>query len=151
MHFSVLSSAFVATLVGFAGTLALVVAAAQAVGATPEQTVSWITAISAIKALESGWLSWRYRMPIITAWSTAGAALIGASVGVTLDAAVGAFLLTAALVMATALLGPLGRAVERIPMPVASGMLAGILLPFVLGAFKALPGTPLLTLVMIAT
>jgi benzoate membrane transport protein len=151
MHVTVLSSAFVATLVGFAGTLALVVAAAQAVGATPAQTVSWITAISAIKALESGWLSWRYRMPIITAWSTAGAALIGASTGVTIDAAVGAFLLSALLVMATALVGPLGRAVERIPMPVASGMLAGILLPFVLAAFKAIPVAPLLTLAMVAT
>jgi benzoate membrane transport protein len=51
MHFSIVSSALVATLVGFAGTLALVVSAAQAVGATPAQTVSLITAISAVKAL----------------------------------------------------------------------------------------------------
>jgi benzoate membrane transport protein len=151
MQFSIVSSAFVATLVGFAGTLALVISAAQAVGATPAQTVSWITAISAAKALESDLLSVRYRIPILTAWSTAGAALIGASVGVTIDGAVGAFLLSAVLVMATALIGPLGRAVERIPMAVAAAMLAGVLLPFVLGAFRAVPGAPLLTLAMIAT
>ena len=92
MHFALVSSALIASLVGFAGTLALIVAAAQAVGATPAQTVSWITAISLVKALEAGYLSLRYRMPIVTAWSTPGAALIGASVGIALDAAARTYL-----------------------------------------------------------
>lgn len=150
MRLSIASSALIATLVGFAGTLALVVAAAQAVGASPAQTVSWITAIALIKALEAGYLSARYRMPLVTAWSTAGAALIGASQGIGIHAAVGAFMLAGVLVMATALVKPLGRLVERIPIAIASGMLAGVLLPFVLAAFRAIPGAPALTLAMVA-
>ena len=150
LHFSHVSSALIASMVGFAGTLALIVAAAQAVGATPAQTVSWITAISLVKALEGGWLSFRYRMPIVTAWSTPGAALIGASAGIALDAAVGAFVLAGVLIVATALLRPLGRLIERIPMSIAAAMLAGVLLPFVLGAFKAIPQAPALALAMIA-
>ena len=149
LHFSHVSSALIASLVGFAGTLALIVAAAQAVGATPGQTVSWITAISLVKALEAGYLTWRHRMPILTAWSTPGAALIGASAGIALDAAVGAFLLAGGLIVATALFRPLGRLIERIPMSIAAAMLAGVLLPFVLGAFKAIPQAPALALTMI--
>jgi len=57
LHFSHVSSALIAAMVGFAGTLALIVAAAQALGATPTQTVSWITAISLVKGLESGYLT----------------------------------------------------------------------------------------------
>jgi benzoate membrane transport protein len=149
LRFSHVSSALIASLVGFAGTLALVVAAAQAVGATASQTVSWITAISLVKALEAGYLTWRHRMPILTAWSTPGAALIGASAGIALDAAVGAFLLAGGLIVATAAFRPLGRLVERIPMSIAAAMLAGVLLPFVLGAFKAIPQAPALALAMI--
>jgi benzoate membrane transport protein len=150
LHFSHVSSALIASMVGFAGTLALIVAAAQAVGATAAQTVSWITAISLVKGLESGYLSWRHRMPILTAWSTPGAALIGASAGIALDAAAGAFLLAGGLIVATALFRPLGRLIERIPMSIAAAMLAGVLLPFVLGAFKAIPQAPALALAMIA-
>jgi len=150
LHFSHLSSALIAALVGFAGTLALIVAAAQAVGATAAQTVSWITAISLVKGLETGYLSWRHRMPIVTAWSTPGAALIGASAGIALNAAVGAFLLVGLLIVATAAFRPLGRLIERIPMSIAAAMLAGVLLPFVLGAFKAIPQAPALALMMIA-
>jgi benzoate membrane transport protein len=150
LHFSHVSSALIAAMVGFAGTLALIVAAAQAVGATAAQTVSWITAISLVKGLEAGYLTWRHRMPILTAWSTPGAALIGASAGIALDAAVGAFLLAGGLIVATAAFRPLGRLIERIPMSIAAAMLAGVLLPFVLGAFKAIPQAPALALTMIA-
>jgi benzoate membrane transport protein len=150
LHFSHVSSALIAAMVGFAGTLALIVAAAQAVGATAAQTVSWITAISLVKGLETGYLSWRHRMPIVTAWSTPGAALIGASTGIALDAAVGAFLLVGGLIVATAAFRPLGRLIERIPMSIAAAMLAGVLLPFVLGAFKAIPQAPVLAVTMIA-
>jgi len=151
LHIAHVSSALIASLVGFAGTLALIVAAAQAVGASGAQTVSWITAISLVKALEAAWLSWRHRMPILTAWSTPGAALIGASAGVAFDAAVGAFVVAALLLLATAAFRPLGRLIERIPMSIAAAMLAGVLLPFVLGAFKAIPQAPALALAMIGT
>ncbi|MGE3916240.1 MAG: benzoate/H(+) symporter BenE family transporter, partial [Hyphomicrobiaceae bacterium] len=116
MRLSVMTAAIVAALVGIAGALAVVLAAAEALGASGSETTSWVTALCLSMALTSGWLSWRHRMPIITAWSTPGAAVIAATGGaVKLDAAVGAFLLAGALVVATALLRPLDRAVRRIP------------------------------------
>lgn len=79
MHASIPVSAFVAAIVGFGGTLALIIAAADAVGATQAQTASWVTAICLAMAVETAWLSWRTKMPVITAWSTPGAALAAAS------------------------------------------------------------------------
>ena len=69
---SVLASALVAAVVGFGGTLALIIAAADAVGATEAETASWVTAICLAMAVETAFLSWRYRMPVVTAWSTPG-------------------------------------------------------------------------------
>ena len=83
MRISIPVSAFVAAIVGFGGTLALIIAAANAVGATQDQTASWVTAICLAMALETAWLSWRTKMPVITAWSTPGAALIAAARGFT--------------------------------------------------------------------
>ena len=67
MRLSIPVSAFVAAIVGFGGTLAIIIAAAAAVGATQVQTASWVTAICLAMAAESLWLSWRTRMPVITA------------------------------------------------------------------------------------
>ena len=145
------TAAVVAALVGIAGALAVVLQAAAALGATPAETTSWVTAMCLSMALTSGFLSWRHRMPIITAWSTPGAAVIAATAGtVRLDAAVGAFLLAAALIVATALLKPLDRAVRRIPIGVAAGMLAGVLLRFVLDMVDVAPKAPLLVLPLVA-
>lgn len=149
MRLSIPASAFVAAIVGFGGTLALIIAAANALGATQEQTASWVTAICLAMAVETGWLSWRTRMPIITAWSTPGAALIAATTGFTMADAVGAFIITALLLVATGLLRPLTRLIARIPASVASGMLAGIVVVFVIGAFKAIPADPMLILPLI--
>ena len=137
MRLSIFSSALVAAVVGFAGTLALLIAAAQALGATAEQTASWVTAICLAKVAETLILSWRYRTPIITAWSTAGLALIGASTGLVMEEAVGAFLLAAVLLVITGLFRPVTQLVERIPASVSAGMLGGILLPFVLAAAQS--------------
>ena len=115
MRLSIPVSAFVAAIVGFGGTLAIIIAAAAAVGATQDQTASWVTAICLAMAVESLWLSWRTRMPVITAWSTPGAALIAASSGFTMADAVGAFIIAALMLIATGLFGPLTRLISRIP------------------------------------
>lgn len=141
----------VATLVGFGGTIALVVAAAAAVGAGPEATASWVAALALAKAAVSLVGSLRHRIPVVAAWSTPGAALIAASPGLTdLPGAVGAFLLSALLLLATAAFRPLGRLVEAIPMPVAAAMLAGILLRFATGLFDAAGSAPALVLPLLA-
>ncbi|HVW57619.1 MAG TPA: benzoate/H(+) symporter BenE family transporter [Rhizobiaceae bacterium] len=150
MRASIPASAFVASIVGFGGTLALIIAAAQALHASEAQTASWVTAICLALVAETGWLSWRYRMPVIAAWSTPGAALIGVSSGFTMNDAVGAFIVAALMLLATGLFKPLTRLIARIPASVASGMLAGIVVGFVTDAVKTIPADPAFILPLIA-
>lgn len=150
MRISIPISAFVAAIVGFGGTLAIIIAAADAVGATQVQTASWVTAICLAMALETAWLSWRTKMPVITAWSTPGAALIAASSGFTIGEAVGAFLVTGVLLVLTGLIKPLTQLISRIPASVASAMLAGIVVTFAINAAKTVPSDPWLILPLIA-
>lgn len=150
MRLSVPISAFVAAIVGFGGTLALIIAAADAVGATRAETASWVTAICLAMALETAWLSWRTKMPVISAWSTPGAALIAASSGFSMSDAVGAFIVAALLLIVTGLFKPLTRLISKIPASVASGMLAGIVVTFAINAAKTIPVDPLLILPLIA-
>ena len=147
---SIVFSALVATFVGFSASVAVVLAAAQAVGATPGQTVSWIAGLAVAKGVASLWLSWRHRLPIICAWSTPGAALIAASTGLDMAAAVGAFLVAAALMMLTAAFRPLGALIERIPMPIAAAMLAGVIFRFVVAVFDEMRVSPGLVLPLLA-
>ena len=130
MRLSMVSAALVAALVGYGSTIALVLAAAQAVGASPAQTTSWVAAVCIGKAVGSALLSTWSRVPVVLAWSTPGAALIAASSGVNMNEAVGAFLLAAGMITLTGLLPPVNRMVSGIPTGIASGMLAGVLLPF---------------------
>ncbi|MEZ2328790.1 benzoate/H(+) symporter BenE family transporter [Mesorhizobium sp. RCC_202] len=150
MRVSIPISAFVAAIVGFGSTLAIVIAAAKAVGATQIETASGVTAICLAMAIECLWLSWRTKMPVITAWSTPGLALVAASSGFTMPEAVGAFIVTGILLVATGLFKPLTRLMARIPASVASGMLAGIVVTFAINAVKTVPADPWLILPLIA-
>jgi benzoate membrane transport protein len=148
---SVAAAALVATIAGVGGTLPVVLAAAQAVGATADQASSWVSGLGLATALSALVLSVRYRMPIITAWSTPGAALIASTAGVpSFAAAVGAFVLAALLILLTAAVRPLGRLIERIPASIAAAMLAGILLRLVMAMIEHVPSAPLLVLPLIA-
>ncbi len=150
MRLSIPISAFVAAIVGFGSTLALIMAAADAVGASQAQTASMVTALCLAMAIESLWLSWYTKMPVISAWSTPGAALVAASTGFTINEAVGAFVLAGLLLIATGLFKPLTRLISKIPASVASGMLAGIIVTFAINAVKTIPTDPLLILPLIA-
>lgn len=137
---SAVSAAAVATVVGFGGTVALVVQAGQAFGATPVQIVSMVTALCLGIGLPGALLSWRLRMPVVLAWSTPGAALLAAStLGLGWGNAAGAFVVAGVLMALTGLLPALGRLAQRIPASIASAMLAGVLLPFVLRLFAVVP------------
>ena len=147
---SAASAALVATVAGVGGTLPVVLAAAQAVGATPEQASSWVSGLGLATAVSALILSVRYRMPIITAWSTPGAALIASSSAVpSFRAAVGAFVLAAVLILLTAAIRPLARLIERIPGSIAAAMLGGILLRLVVAMIEQVPSQPLLVLSLI--
>jgi benzoate membrane transport protein len=148
---STATAALVATVAGVGGTLPVVLAAAQAVGATPGQASSWVSGLGLATAASALALSVRYRMPIITAWSTPGAALIASTSGVpSFRAAVGAFVLSAILILLTAAIWPLGRLIERIPASIAAAMLGGILLRLVVAMVEHVPQAPLLVLPLIA-
>ena len=152
---SLISSALVAILVGFGGSIAIVLAAAQAVGASPAQTASWVSALCLAVAVSTASMAFVYRMPMVTAWSTSGAALIAAtSIGgvptYNMESAVGAFLFAGGLVLLSATLKPLAALIARIPGPIASAMLAGILIGFSVAVFDAATTDPLLVLPLLA-
>lgn len=149
MRLSIVTSAVVAALVGFGSTIALIIAAAAAVGADAAQTTSWVAALCLSTAAASGYLSVRYRIPVVAAWSTPGAALIAASSGISIQAAVGAFLLAGGLIVLAALLKPFGRLIERIPASLAAAMLAGVLIRFVMAVFESAQASPGLVLPLV--
>jgi len=136
---SAVVAGFVTVLVGFASAAVIVFQAAGAVGATEAQVSSWMLALGLGMGLTCTLLSLRYRAPIVTAWSTPGAALLVTSgAGLSIEEATGAFLVSAALITLVGFSGWFERAMDRIPVPIASGMLAGVLLRFGLGLFTAM-------------
>ena len=137
---SAVSAAAVGTIIGFGGTVALVVQAGHALGASPDQIVSMVTALCLGIGAPGALLSWRLKVPVILAWSTPGAALLAAStLGLGWPTAVGAFLIAGLLMVVTGLVPALGRLAARIPGGIASAMLAGVLLPFCLKLFLVFP------------
>lgn len=134
-----LVAGFVAVLVGFTSSVVIVFQAAAAFGATPAQATSWIWALGLGMGLTSLGLSWHYRMPVLTAWSTPGAAVLAsAGVGVPMDQAVGAFIVCALLITAAGASGWFARVMDRIPQALAAALLAGVLARFAFDAFVSL-------------
>jgi len=137
---SAFTAAAVGVIVGFGGTIALVVQAGQAMGASPAQIVSMTTALCLGIGLPGLWLSWRLKTPVILAWSTPGAALLAAStLGLGWATAVGAFVIAGLAMVVTGLVPALGRLTARIPSAMAAAMLAGVLLPFCIKLFLVFP------------
>ncbi|MHA7190437.1 benzoate/H(+) symporter BenE family transporter [Arthrobacter sp. MDT2-16] len=141
----------VTALVGFTSSFAVVLAGLRATGATPEQAASGLLALTLVVGLGIVVLALRYRIPVTLSWSTPGAALLaGAAVPAGgWPAAVGAFLVTGALIVLTGAVPWLGRLVARIPQHLAQAMLAGVLLPLCLAPFRSLGTIPLLVLPVI--
>ena len=145
LRLSLFTSAFIATIVGFGGSFAVLLAAAENLNATPAQTTSWITASYLATAATALLLSIRLKMPIITAWSTPGAVLIAsATAAPSIEVAVGTFLFVAGLIFLTAFVKPIERMIKAIPTAVAAAMLAGVLMKFVLALFPAFQSEPVL-------
>jgi benzoate membrane transport protein len=143
LSLSAVVAGFVAMLVGVTSSIVVVFQAAQALGATPAQVTSWIWSICVGTGLTSIGLSVWYRRPVLTAWATPGAALlVSAAAGVTMPEAIGGFLVSAALITLSGLTGLFARVMDRIPQPLAAGLLGGVLARFALDAFGAMPGDP---------
>jgi benzoate membrane transport protein len=147
---SALVAGLVAVLVSYSGPFAVVTQAAQAGHLTSAQTTSWVWAISIGSGVTCFVLSWWTRMPVITAWSTPGAALLISSLGgYPFSAAIGAYLFAGVVMTIIGLTGALGWVMARIPKGIVAALLAGILLHFVLVAFETVPSAPLLTVSVI--
>ena len=149
---SAASAGFVAVLVGFTSSVAIVFQAAVSLGATPAQISSWMWALGLGMGLGSLLPSWWLRQPVMVAWSTPGAAVLataaaGGAFG--MAEAVGAFMVSAALITLCGVTGWFERVMERIPMALASALLAGVLARFGIDAFLATPSAPVLVGLML--
>jgi benzoate membrane transport protein len=145
------TAAFVASIVGYAGTAALLVQAMNALGARPEAIGSALTALCIGIAVTGALLSFRLRIPVILAWSTPGAALLAsAPAGLEWNVAIGIFVSASAMMIALALIPALSRLAERFPPAIASGVLAGVLLPFCLKLFEIASMQPMLVAILLA-
>ncbi|WP_159609381.1 benzoate/H(+) symporter BenE family transporter [Glutamicibacter sp. JC586] len=130
----------ITTMVGFVASFAVVLAGLYQVGASPSQAASGLLALSVLVGLCTLVLSWRHRMPISIAWSTPGAAMLAslAPGAFSFEQAVGAFIVSGVLIILTGLLPGLHKLLTKIPVPIAQGMLAGVLLPLCIKPFTAL-------------
>ncbi|WP_043639299.1 benzoate/H(+) symporter BenE family transporter [Chromobacterium haemolyticum] len=144
-------AAVLALLVGYSGPFLIIVHAAQSAGLSPAQLGSWIWAVSIGSGVAGLWLSWRWKAPVITAWSTPGAALLLAALpGVPYGEAVAAFLAAAAIVTLLGVSGLFDRLMKVFPAALAAAMLAGILFRFVAELASAAGHDPLLVVSMAA-
>jgi benzoate membrane transport protein len=145
------AAGFVTVLVGYTASAVIVFQAAQACGAGPAEVASWMWALGLGMGATCIGLSLRYRVPVVTAWSTPGAALLATSAaGLPMSAAVGAFLVCGALLLLFGVTGWFERFMSRVPVPIASGMLAGVLLRFGMDTFVAMKTQLGLALAMFA-
>jgi len=135
----------ISVIVNYGGTFILVFQAAKVADLSAELVASWVWSVSIGVGLTGLFLSWRFREPIITAWSTPAAAFLVTALATTPYAeAVGAYMISAAAFVGLGLSGYFEKVIRLIPPGIASGLLAGILLQFGIGAFGGASVDPLL-------
>lgn len=124
---------------------------AKVAGLSPELTASWVWSVSIGVGVSGLFLSWKYRAPIITAWSTPAAAFLVVALATTPYAeAIGAYMISAAAFVLLGLSGYFEKLIRLIPPGIAAGLLGGILLQFGIGAFAGMSIDPLLVGLLIA-
>ena len=154
LSWSTFTAGFVAVLVGFTSSIAIVFQAAQAFGATQEMLASWVWAISIGMGLTTAIPSLIVRKPVMVAWSTPGAAVLasaGLAGGFSMGQAVGAFMASAALIVLIGASGWFEALTKRIPLSIASALLAGVLARFGIAGFAAAQTALPLVLLMLFT
>ncbi|MBS0453373.1 MAG: benzoate/H(+) symporter BenE family transporter [Proteobacteria bacterium] len=152
LSLSAFVAGFVAVLVGFTSSVAIVFQAAQAFGASQAEIASWMWALGIGMGLASVIPSLLWKKPVMIAWSTPGAAVLAvAGAGFSMNEAVGAFMVCALLITLAGVTGWFERVMNKIPMEIASALLAGVLARFGLQAFQAAQTALPLVLVMLGT
>lgn len=143
-------AALISVIVNYGGTFVLVFQAAQLAQLSAAQTASWVWSVSIGVGVTGAWLSWRYREPIITAWSTPGVAFLATVMPFTpYGEVIGAYMVSAIGFVLLGLSGAFERLVRLIPAGIAAGLLAGILLQFGVNAFGGASADPLLVVLLL--
>ncbi|MDP1315600.1 benzoate/H(+) symporter BenE family transporter [Acinetobacter lwoffii] len=139
LSFPAIMAGFITCMIGISVSAVLVIEAAQSLGANQAQISSWLWALGIGIGVSGFLLSWKYRYPISTAWSTAGLALVIASAGhYSLGEAICAFLISGVLIACLGFFGIFERIFQFIPQSLTSAMLAGVLLKFGISVFGSL-------------
>ncbi len=147
---SAVTAGFVAVLVGFTSSVAIVFQAALAFGASPAEIASWMWALGLGMGLCSLVPSLWLRKPVMIAWSTPGAAVLALAGGFSMSEAIGAFMACAVLVTLFGMTGWFEKIMDRVPVAICSALLAGVLARFGLQAFLAAQTALPLVLLMLA-
>ncbi|WP_047305900.1 benzoate/H(+) symporter BenE family transporter [Pseudomonas fluorescens] len=151
LSLSAVIAGLIAVIISYAGPLIIVFQAAREAHMPSDQVSSWIWAISIGSGLTGLLLSWRLKVPVITAWSTPGAALLVSMLPtVSLPQAIGAYIVASLIIAALGLSGAFDKLMSRLPKAIAAAMLAGILFRFGAGLFTSVTLQPALVLAMIA-
>jgi len=133
----------VATLFSTLGPGVIVMNAAKQGGLTEAQAVSWLLGIYAFGGLATMYMSLRYRIPVVIAYSIPGAILLGKILSqFTLSEAVGAYMLIGLVTLILVLTGTIKTVIDHIPVPIMLGMVGGVLLSFGVSMFSAAIKTP---------
>ena len=152
LSLSHISAGFVAVLVGYTSSAVIIFQAAAAAGADVAQISSWLWALGIGMGLTSMGLSFFYKTPILTAWSTPGAALLVTGLsGVSINEAIGIFIACSGLITLCGVTGLFQKIMLHVPKSLASAMLAGVLLQFGMNTFVALSSQLLMVGAMLVT
>ena len=150
LQLSHLAAGFTSVIVGYSSSVLIVIEAARQAGVSESQLISWLLVLGLAMGLSTLYFSWRFKMPVITAWSTPGAVFLISTAGdFSLAEITGAFLFAGILSLLAARSRMLMRGIERIPPALSAAMLAGILLPYCLGIFTSVQDYPLLSTLFI--
>jgi benzoate membrane transport protein len=148
---SAIAAGFLAVLISYSGPAVIFFQAADVANVSSEMIASWIWGISIGAAVSGIFLSWTLRVPVITAWSAPGTALLVTLFpAITLNQVVGAYITAAAIIFLIGISGYFDKIMRRIPAGIAAGMMAGILFQFGVNAFKSATTMPALTFGMVA-
>lgn len=149
---SAMIAGFIVALVGMTSSAIIVFQAASSFGADSAVSSSWLGSLSLAMGVLCIYLSLKYKTPILLAWSTPGAALlIASSQGVVMSDLIGAFIFSSVLIIISGFSGIFEKVMSRIPLGLASALLAGVLLSFTLAPFTSFNTDPILIVSMFLT
>ena len=141
---------FLAVLISYSGPLIIFFQAAQQAQVSTSMMISWVWGISIAAAIASIFLSIKFKVPVVMAWSAPGTALLVTLFPeISLNEAVAAYITTAVVLFVIGVTGYFDKLLALIPQSIAAGMMAGILVSFGLGLFNATENMPVIVSAML--